>query len=132
MPAISTLRASGKKEAAAKRISTPSANFSPLGIGKKFFPRLISRPLWLAALWQATRSIRGRSGSSKRWAHSLKMPLNRASAHWVEPASAPNGPKIAEALTSALLEPIGRTEIETPDPSIEAIPSETTLESSHA
>ena len=31
---------------------------------------------------------------------------------WVGPASAPNGPKIAEALTSALLEPIGRTEIE--------------------
>jgi hypothetical protein len=48
------------------------------------------------------------------------------------PAIASNGPKIAKALTSALLELIGRAEIETPHPSIAAIPSETTLESSHA
>jgi hypothetical protein len=49
------------------------------------------------------------------------MPLDRASAHWVGPASAPNGPKIAEALTSALLEPIDRTETETADRSIAEI-----------
>ena len=39
---------------------------------------------------------------------------------------------IAKALTSALSKPIDRTEIEAPDPSIEAIPSEMTLESKHA
>jgi len=66
----------------------------------------------------------GRSGSSKRWAHRRKMTLNRAFAHWAGPASAPNGPKIAEALTSALSKPT--------DPSIEAIPPERTLESKHA
>ncbi|MCH8083639.1 MAG: hypothetical protein IH885_05330 [Myxococcales bacterium] len=60
-------------------------------------------------------------GSSKRSANRLKMPLDRASAHWVGPANAPNGPKIAEALTSALLEPIDRTEIETADRSIAVI-----------
>jgi hypothetical protein len=48
------------------------------------------------------------------------------------PAIASNGPKVTKALTSALLELIGRAEIETPHPSIAAIPSETTLESSHA
>jgi len=60
------------------------------------------------------------------------MTGGRASARTARPAIASNGPKIAEALTSVLLEPIGRTEIETPHPSIEAILSETTLESSHA
>jgi hypothetical protein len=39
---------------------------------------------------------------------------------------------IAKALTSALSKAIGRTEIEASDPSIEAIPSEMTLESKHA
>jgi hypothetical protein len=58
--------------------------------------------------------------------------VGSAFTHTARPAIASNGPKIAEALTSALLEPIGRTEIKTPHPSIEAIPSETTLESSHA
>ncbi len=37
------------------------------------------------------------------------------------PASAPNGPMIAEALTSALAEPIDRIEIETADRSVEVI-----------
>jgi hypothetical protein len=55
----------------------------------------------------------------------------RFHAHGEAPIAS-NGPKIAEALTSALLEPIGRTEIEIPHPSIAAIPSETTLELSHA
>jgi hypothetical protein len=39
---------------------------------------------------------------------------------------------IAKSLTSALLKPIDQTEIEAPDPSIVAIPSEMTLESKHA
>jgi hypothetical protein len=44
----------------------------------------------------------------------------------------PDGPKSAKVLTSALSEPIDRAEFEVPDASIEAIPPEMTLESTHA
>ena len=49
------------------------------------------------------------------------MTVNRTSAHWTGPASAPNGPMIAEALTSALSEPIDWTKIEATDRSIEVV-----------
>ena len=60
-------------------------------------------------------------GSSKRLANRRKMTLNRASANGAGPASTPDGPMIAEALTSALSEPIDPNEIETADRSIAVI-----------